>query len=210
MAAAIRLPRGGQNGRGHHLRRPFLGAVQAQRGGQGCHERLVDVVDRRCGALSPGSEASAVVQRELGASLHRHEVEVLAMTGDEALDEWAVGQHRQPLRSAVSSAALTSSVPRPSPSRAGSISVWMKEMTPGRRRYSAKPRTAPSTAISKRLRSETSVTVGAIAPVCALNVIVTCFAAASGQFGGASTSSRRAASLLAAVKSPNRPRTKAA
>ena len=54
---------------------------------------------RRCGALSPGSEASAVVQRELGASLHRHEVEVLAMTVDEALDEWAVGQHRQPLRS---------------------------------------------------------------------------------------------------------------
>ena len=50
-------------------------------------------------ALSPGSEASAVVQRELGAALHRHEVEVLAMTVDEALDEWAVGQHRQPLRS---------------------------------------------------------------------------------------------------------------
>jgi hypothetical protein len=37
---------------------------------------------RRCGALSPSSEASAVVQRELGASLHRHEVEVLAMTVD--------------------------------------------------------------------------------------------------------------------------------
>ena len=54
---------------------------------------------RRCGALSPSSEASGVVQRELGASLHRHEVEVFAMTVDEVLDEWAVGQHRQPLRS---------------------------------------------------------------------------------------------------------------
>src|SRR5258705_7945819 len=54
---------------------------------------------RRCGALSPSGEASAVVQRELGASLHRHEVEVLAMTVDEALDEWAVGQHRQPFGS---------------------------------------------------------------------------------------------------------------
>ena len=39
-----------------------------------------------------------VLERELGASLHRHEVEVLAMTVDEVLDEWAVGQHRQPLR----------------------------------------------------------------------------------------------------------------
>ena len=54
---------------------------------------------RRCGALSQGSEGSAVVQRELGASLHRHEVEVFAMAVDEALDEWAVGQHRQPFRS---------------------------------------------------------------------------------------------------------------
>jgi len=50
-------------------------------------------------ALSPSSEVSAVVQCEFGASLHRHEVEVLAMTVDEALDEWAVGQHRQPFRS---------------------------------------------------------------------------------------------------------------
>jgi hypothetical protein len=83
-------------------------------------------------------------------------------------------------------------------------------MTLGRRRYSAKPRTAPSTAISKRLQSDTSVTVGAIASDGALNVVVTCFAAASGQFDGASTSSRRAASLLAAVKSPSRPRTNAA
>ena len=119
---------------------------------------------RRCGALSPGSEASAVVQRELGASLHRHQVEVLAMTVDEA----------------------------------GSAPVFGEAQ-----------RTAPSTAISKRLRSETSVTVGGIAFDCAFNVIVPCFDAASGQFDGAATSSRRAASLLAAVKSPSRPRSKA-
>jgi hypothetical protein len=50
-------------------------------------------------AFSQRSEASAVVQRELGAALHRHEIEILAMTVDEAPDEWAVGQHRQPLRS---------------------------------------------------------------------------------------------------------------
>src|SRR4029077_16867438 len=50
-------------------------------------------------ALSPSRKASTVVQRELGAQLHRHGVEVRAMTTDEAPEEWPVGQHRQPLRS---------------------------------------------------------------------------------------------------------------
>ena len=52
-------------------------------------------------ALSPSIEASAFLQRELGASLHRHKVEVFAMTVDEALDEWAVRQHRQPFCTGV-------------------------------------------------------------------------------------------------------------
>jgi len=39
-----------------------------------------------------------VLERELGASFNRHEIEVLAVTVDEILDEWAVGQHRQSFR----------------------------------------------------------------------------------------------------------------
>src|ERR1700757_163130 len=132
------------------------------------------------------------------------------MTVDEALDEWAVGQHSQPLRSCRVQRGFDEQRSQAFTLARRVDLGGVKEMTPGRRRYSAKPRTAPSTAISKRLRSDTSVTVGAIASDCALNVVVTCFAAASGQFDGASTSSRRAASLLAAVKSPSRPRTNAA
>ena len=132
------------------------------------------------------------------------------MAVDEALDEWAVGQDRQPLCSRAvqrgfdeqCSQALTLvrrvDLGVDEGDDAGSAPVF------------GKAQDAPSTAISKRLRSETSVTVGAIASDWARNVVATCCAAASDQFDGASTSSSRAASLLAAAKSPSRPRTKAA
>ncbi len=134
-----------------------------------------------------------MVQPELGASLHRHQVEVLAMTIDEALDEWAVGQHRQPLRSCRVQCGFEQQRSQAF-TVARRVDLRMGERdAPGRRRYSAKPRTALSTAISKRLRSETSVTVGGIASECALNMVVTCFATASGQFDGGSVMAERRA-----------------
>src|SRR3954471_20310243 len=46
----------------------------------------------------------------------------------------------------------------PWPSNRGSVSVWTKAISPGRRRYSLKPATSPPTWISKRDRSGTSTT----------------------------------------------------
>src|SRR5690349_1445657 len=68
------------------------------------------------------------------------------------------GRTATPSERASESAVRTSCDARPCPSKRGSVSVWMKAIRPGRRRYSVKPATSPSTRISKRDRSGTSTT----------------------------------------------------
>src|SRR4051812_25117828 len=60
----------------------------------------------------------------------------------------------------ASSAPRASTEPRPRPSKAGSITVWVSATAPSARRYSANPATSPSTSTSKRPASGLSTTFG--------------------------------------------------
>ena len=82
------------------------------------------------------------------------------MTVDEALDEWALGQHRQPFRSCGVQRGFDEQCSQAFP-RVSRVDLGVNERD-------------PPTAISKRLRPETSVTVGVIASDCARHVLGRC------------------------------------
>ena len=113
------------------------------------------------------------------------------MTVDEALDEWAVGQHRQPFRSCVVQRGFDEQ-------RSQALAIVRRVDLgvdegddAGSATVLGKPTTDPSTAISKRLRSETSVMVGAIASDWAPNAeLARSFVMASGGVGGSDARGR--------------------
>src|SRR4051795_11728741 len=70
------------------------------------------------------------------------------------------GSTGDPASRVASSAPRASTEPRPRPSKAGSITVWVNATAPSARRYSANPATSPSTSTSKRPASGLSTTLG--------------------------------------------------
>src|SRR4051812_37829385 len=72
------------------------------------------------------------------------------------------GSTGDPASRATSRAPRASTEPRPRPSKAGSMTVWVNATEDFVRRYSAKPATSPSTSTSKRLASGLSTTFGSV------------------------------------------------
>src|SRR3954451_15605083 len=70
------------------------------------------------------------------------------------------GSTGDPASRVASSAPRASTEPRPWPSKAGSMTVWVNATAPSARRYSANPATSPSTRTSKRPASGLSTTLG--------------------------------------------------
>src|SRR3954451_4924678 len=70
------------------------------------------------------------------------------------------GSTGDPASRVASSAPRASTEPRPRPSKAGSITVWVNATAPSARRYSENPATSPSISTSKRPASGLSTTFG--------------------------------------------------
>src|SRR4051812_22232001 len=72
------------------------------------------------------------------------------------------GSTGDPASRVASSAPRASTEPSPRPSKAGSMTVWVKATEDCVRRYSANPATSPSTSTSKRLASGLSTTFDSV------------------------------------------------
>src|SRR3954452_16434118 len=72
------------------------------------------------------------------------------------------GSTGDPASRVASRAPRASTEPSPRPSKAGSMTVWVKATEDVVRRYSANPATSPSTSTSKRSASGLSATFGSV------------------------------------------------